>query len=440
RQRREKSLWTDLGRGDPIVIHEAYDEEDEAAFVAREVERLAKEEKVSHRDIAVAYRTNAQSRPLEEAFVRRNIPYRLVGGTRFYERREVKDLLAYLRLVHNPFDSVALLRVINTPPRGIGDKTVQELTRLAREREVPIYSALQLLADAERDTPDGQSGGTIHGFQRRTVGSLLRFLGLLNELMDVAQTSSLSTLVRAVLDKTDYQKQLLQETDGEERMENVMQLLAVTLQYDELTPEHALPAFLEDVSLVTDIDEYDSATEAVTLITLHAAKGLEFPVVLMVGMEEGLLPHSRSLDEPSQMEEERRLCYVGMTRAKHKLYLVRAFRRSFSGHHPPSRFLADIPPDLTQTRERAGASPGWQARSDVYAPRRYSVGEEIALPEVTVEVFEAGDRVSHAKFGEGIVVSAVPSGTDYLVTVAFKGEAGVKKLLLSFAPLQRVES
>lgn len=439
KQRKEKSLWTELGQGDPIVVYESYDDEDEAAFVAREIERLIKEEKLSPKDFAVGYRTNSQSRPLEEAFVRRSIPYRLVGGTRFYERREVKDVLAYLRLLHNPFDSVALLRVINIPTRGIGEKTVQELTRWAKERQVPLYSALQLLADAERDTSEAAGGATVHGFQSRTTGSLLRFLGLINELMDTAKSSSLTTLIKAVLDRTDYQKHLLAEPESEERMENLMQLLTVALQYDELTPEHALPAFLEDVSLVSDIDEYDSVAEAVTLITLHAAKGLEFSVVFMVGMEEGLLPHMRSLDDPAQMEEERRLCYVGMTRAKQKLYLVRAFRRSFSGHHPPSRFLADIPPQLTRSREQADAE-AWAAPSGAYAPRRYQVGAGEEDAPANAEAFSAGDRVQHDRFGIGIVVSAVPSGTDCMVTVAFKGEAGVKKLLLSFAPLQRIES
>ena len=219
----------------------------------------------------------------------------------------------------------------------------------------------------------------------------------------------------------------------------------VTAQYDELKPEHALPSFLEDAALITDVDEYDDATDAATLITLHAAKGLEFPVVFIVGLEEGLLPHMRSLEsgDPAQLEEERRLCYVGMTRAKQQLYLVRAFRRAFSGHHPPSRFLADIPPNLTASSERAAAPTLWpQHRYRVPSAHPEPVegaAPDGAPPAAQAEVFSAGDHVRHPRFGQGIVVSCEPSGTDYQVVVAFQGEAGIKKLLLSFAPLERTE-
>ncbi len=456
KQRKEKNLWTDNGPGGPVIVHEAYDEEDEARFVVDEVQRLARREKparsgaegATYSAFAVMYRTNAQSRPLEEAFVRSGIPYRLVGGTRFYERREVKDLLAYLRLLHNPFDSIALMRVINLPPRGIGDKTLAELGRWARERSVPPYAALQLIADAERDTPDvpargapveGRAVPVEHPFQKRTAGALLRFLGLLNELIALSRTASLSELLDAVIDRAEYKEHLLSQADGEERWENVQELRAVTAQYDQLKPEHALPSFLEDVALITDVDEYDERAEAVTLITLHAAKGLEFPAVFIVGLEEGLLPHMRSLEsgDPAQLEEERRLCYVGMTRAKRHLYLVRAFRRAFAGHHPPSRFLADIPPPLLAQSQRVS--------EPTLFPRRHRYGTTTAHPEpvegpaAPAETFAAGDHVRHPKFGEGIVVSCQPSGTDYQVVVAFQGEAGIKKLLLSFAPLERLE-
>ncbi len=457
KQRKEKNLWTENDPGAPIVVHEAYDEEDEAAFVAEKVQRLAKAEKLPLRGFAVMYRTNAQSRPLEEAFVHRNIPYRLVGGTRFYERREVKDLLAYLRLVHNPFDSVALMRVINVPPRGIGSRTLAELTRWAGEQSIPVYAALQLIADAERDAPEspvrpepveGRADAISHPFSTRTVGALLRFLALANELIAVAKTASLSALLDAIIDRTGYREYLLGEdkggvSDGEERWENVQELRAVAVQYDELKPEQALPSFLEDAALITDVDEYDEKADAVTLITLHAAKGLEFPAVFIVGLEEGLLPHMRSLDsgDSAQLEEERRLCYVGMTRAEAHLYLVRAFRRSFGGHNPPSRFLADIPVDLTAQSERVAAP--------TFCPSRYRygtrdrVGAHRDAPSgeaAPTDTFAAGDHVRHAKFGDGIVVSCQPSGSDYQVVVAFQGEAGIKKLLLSFAPLERVDS
>ena len=474
KQRKEKNLWTENPGGGPVVLHESYDEEDEALFVVEEIKRLAADESLAYHDIAVMYRTNAQSRPVEEALVRRGIPYRLVGGTRFYERREVKDLLAYLRVMQNPFDAVAMMRIINRPGRGIGDKTLSEINRLARERTVPPYAILQMIADSERDSPQysaAENGpeeasfsarpealagaaeqphparpGADHPFQKRTVGALMRFLGLLNELIALSHTASLSQLLDTVIDRTDYKPHIMSDPDGEERWENVQQLRVVAAQYDELKPEHALASFLEDVALITDVDEYDEKADSVTLITLHAAKGLEFPAVFMIGMEEGILPHIRSLESgnPAEIEEERRLCYVGMTRAKRHLYLVRAFRRAFSGHHPASRFLADIPPILAAQSQRATQREMMPARYR-HGTHSGTVGARLDAPlhdeepGPPVEIFNAGDYVRHPKFGEGIVVSCEPSGpADYLCVVAFQGEAGIKKLLLSFAPLERL--
>ena len=491
KQRKEKNLWTENASGGPVVIHEAYDDEDEAVFTVEEIKRLTRDERMPYHDIAVMYRTNAQSRPVEEALVRRGIPYRLVGGTRFYERREVKDLLAYLRLIQNPFDAVAMMRIINRPGRGIGDKTLSELNRLARERTIPPYAVLQMIADAERDHPEfpdtplsrtGEGPGVrdssvrpepprsaaegrvegfrpsegdmrdSHPFQKRTVGALLRFLGLLNEMIALSKTTSLSGLLDAVIDRTDYKPHIMSDPNGEERWENVQQLRVVAAQYDELKPEHALASFLEDVALITDVDEYDEKADSVTLITLHAAKGLEFPAVFIIGMEEGLLPHLRSLESgrPEEIEEERRLCYVGMTRAKRHLYLVRAFRRAFSGHHPASRFLADIPPILAAQTQRATQREMLPSRYR-YATHAGTVGAGLAPPSAgsgpvrpevlegpPLETFAAGDHVRHPKFGEGIVVSCEPSGLDYQIVIAFQGEAGIKKLLLSFAPLERI--
>jgi len=478
RQRKEKSLWTENERGLPIVVHEAYNEEEEAAFVAHEVEALMKSDSLTPGAFAVMYRTNAQSRPFEETFVRRNIPYRLVGGTRFYERREIKDLLAYLRLVHNPFDSVCLLRVINVPPRGIGQRTVQELNRWSREQGIPPYAALQLLAESEAQTAHGEpvepgeparakgeavepsfdklrmSGG--HPFQKRTAAALLAFLALLNELITDAPQQSLSELLESLLARIDYRRFLLDSAgggpEGEERWENVQELRAVATQYDELVPAEALARFLEDAALITDVDTYDEKADAATLITLHAAKGLEFPVVFIVGTEEGLLPHMRSYDDPNQMEEERRLCYVGMTRAQRRLYLVRAFRRSLGGHNPPSRFLADIPPHLVTARERPVANVHFRSSFDrlrMSGEAHPELPPEAGPPPADVEAaaqgsslpadaFRPGDRVRHAKFGEGIVVSCQETSGDLLVTVAFKGDAGLKRLLASFAALERM--
>lgn len=442
KQRKEKNLWTDNDSGSPLVLHEAYDEEDEARYVADEIQRLKKEEKLPFQSMAVMYRTNAQSRPLEEVLVRRGIPYRLVGGTRFYERREVKDLLAYLRLLQNPFDSVAMMRIINVPTRGIGSRTVQTLNKWARDMNLPPYAALQMLAESERDSPDRPvdpeeaiGDGRLEGpFQKRIAGSLLRFLGMLNQLIERAKKQTLSTLLDDLIDAIEFKAYIMSDPDGEERWENVQELRAVTLQYDDLQPEHALASFLEDVALITDVDEYDEKADSVTLITLHAAKGLEFPAVFIVGMEEGVLPHMRSLESgsPDQLEEERRLCYVGMTRAKQHLYLVRAFRRSFSGHHPPSRFLHDIPPELITQSKRAEQQQMFPAR------QRFNIRRVDETEAVPAETFNAGEHVRHPKFGDGIVVSCEPSGNDFQIVVAFQGEAGIKKLLLSFAPLEKV--
>ncbi|OGO51531.1 MAG: hypothetical protein A2148_01235, partial [Chloroflexi bacterium RBG_16_68_14] len=370
---REKNLWTERGAGEPVTVYEAYNDTEEADVVAAEVQALLEDGAHRPGDIAVMYRTNAQSRALEEAFIRERISYRLVGGTRFYERREVKDLIAYLRLVHNPFDRVSFARVVNVPPRGIGAKTLDELARWAGERGLPPYAALQLLAEEagggkrevrseKGEAPASRLPSLASRLAPRSVTALLGFLELINGLIEEAKTESVADLLAAVLERTNYRRYLLDAFEdageaglagGEERWENVQQLLTLAAEYEGLEPEAALPQLLEDVALVSDTDEYDERPDAVTLITLHAAKGLEFPVVFIVGMEEGVLPHMRSFDDPAQLEEERRLCYVGITRAKERLYLVRAFRRHLMGaslHNPPSRFLKDLPPHLIAGR------------------------------------------------------------------------------------------
>ncbi len=441
-QRKEKKLWTEKGPGGPIIAYEAYDEEDEAEFVANEAQSLVRSGDYHYGDIAVMYRTNAQSRPLEEVFVRENLRYRLVGGTRFYERREVKDVIAYLRLIHNPFDSLSLVRVINVPARGIGQRTLEELQRWSSEMGIPAYSALQLVAEQESSGDD--AGQRRHPFASRTVKALLAFLELLNDLITEAPSLTVSDLLTRLLESIDYRQYLLSEfEDGEDRWDNVEELRNVAAEYDELAPDASLPTFLEEAALMTDTDDYDEKVDAATLITLHAAKGLEFPVVFIVGLEEGLLPHIRSFDEPSQMEEERRLAYVGITRAKERLYLVRAFRRHHMGmatHNPSSRFLKDIPQELVALPE----SPGQQAaapRTHIRAFHRPTSPEGEPLPPMPSEAaFAAGDHVRHSRFGEGIVVSCEFEGSDQKVTVAFRGEAGIKKLLLSYAPLEKIEA
>ncbi len=441
-QRKEKNLWTDQSAGAPIVLFEAYNDNEEADFVAAEVQEL---EKHGSRpgDIAVMYRTNAQSRVLEEAFIRDGIRYRIVGGTRFYERKEVRDIVAYLRLIYNPFDRVSFGRVVNTPARGIGDKTLDELARWSEELGIPPYAALQLLAEDRQPVP--------HRLASRAVTALVSFLDLLNGLIEESKRRSPAKLVEAICERISYRRYLIDEyrneredglEGGELRWENVQQLVTLAAEYEGMEPDAALPQLLEDVALVSDADEYDTQADAVTMITLHAAKGLEFPVVFIVGMEEGVLPHVRSFDDPMQLEEERRLCYVGVTRAKERLYLVRAFRRFFMGsslHHPPSRFLRDLPEHLVDARKTveqeaaelryAGPSLARLRRGGASTLERKSTPSDA--------MFAAGDHVRHARFGEGIVVTCTVTPEDQEVTVAFKGGAGVKKLLLSYAPLEK---
>ena len=418
-QRKQKKLWTENEVGVPISVVQTYNEQEEAHFAVNEVERLVAKGSRKAGDIAIMYRTNAQSRALEEEFVRYGLPYRLVGGTRFYERREVKDVVAYLRLMHNPHDTVSLTRIINVPGRGIGQRTIAEFTTWANEKSLSYYDALKLISQVEETVP----------FSSRSTQALSHFVNVLDELIAKTGELNLADLLDLVLEKTGYKKYTIEGADGEERWDNILELRTVAAGYKALEPREALAAFLEEVALVSDVDELDEKVDAATLITLHQAKGLEFPVVFIVGMEEGVLPHFKSLPDPEQMEEERRLCYVGITRAKEKVYLVYTLRRSLMGssaHNPPSRFLKDIPSHLV-------ISPVAQAAE---ASRRPTMPAVSPLP--SKPALRAGEHVSHAMFGEGIVVSCMASGGDQEVTIAFKGEAGIKKFLLSLAPLEKL--
>ena len=425
-QRKPTELWTENEQGELVTIIETYTQQEEAQFVVNEVERLLEQGKIRLADCAVMYRTNAQSRALEEAFIRYGTPYKLVAGTRFYERREVKDIIAYLRFVYNRQDSVSLLRIINIPQRGIGERTLSQLTNWANSLGVSQYQALKVLASAE--------GENQPPFNSRTIQVLTGFYKLMEELVARSRKINLVDLFDLVVKKTGYKEYILNTVDGEERWENVLELRTVARQYVDLEPEEGLTVFLEGITLVSDVDGYDESVGAVTLITLHQAKGLEFPVVFIVGLEEGILPHIRSFDDPAQMEEERRLCYVGVTRAKQRVYLLRAFRRNLMGGstvNSPSRFLKDIPAHLV-----AGADLWRGEESQITAARSW----ESAGPALSIDLPElkAGDRVSHSQFGKGMVISCHPLDGDSEVVVAFPG-MGVKKLLLSFARLEKVE-
>ena len=421
-QRKPKKLWTENEDGASVTVIESYNAEEEAQSVVNEIERLVGQEQTFLKDCAVMYRVNAQSRALEETFLRYGVPYRLIGGTRFYQRREIKDIIAYLRLIHNTQDNVSLLRIINVPVRGIGHRTLSQLQSWAKAHNSSFFDAIEQVS-SEKILP------------QRISQALAGFNAAMAELTAQSHELSLSALVDKVLERTRYKEHILNKEDGDDRWENIVELRSVASEYDNLNPEEALAAFLEKVSLVSDIDELDGKVDAVTLITLHQAKGLEFPVVFIVGLEEGILPHRKSFDDPEEMEEERRLCYVGITRAKERLYLLRSYRRSLFGGstaNPPSRFLQDISPHLISPKGL------WE---DISAPEvspTFDLNSESPPWGPDTLALKVGDHVRHSKFGFGIVMNCVYTRDDQELTVAFE-EAGVKKLLASLAPLEKID-
>ncbi len=428
-QRKPKKLWTENEDGASVTVIESYNAEEEAQSVVNEIEKLTGQEQISLKDCAVMYRVNAQSRALEEAFLRYGVSYRLVGGTRFYQRREVKDIIAYLRLINNPQDNVSLVRIINVPVRGIGQRTLSHLQDWAKAHDASLFEALKQVSHNPIVSEAKQS------LASRTIQALAGFDAVMAEFIAQSHELSLSGLLDEIWEHTGYRKYILDKEDGEDRWENVMELKSVASEYDELDPEEALAAFLEKVSLVSDIDELDEKADAVTLITLHQAKGLEFPAVFIVGLEEGILPHRKSFDDPEEMEEERRLCYVGITRAKKRLYLLRSYRRSLFGGstaNPPSRFLQDISPHLISPRGL------WEDRPTPVASPDFNRDSQPSPQSSSTLALKVGDHVRHSKFGPGIVMNCLPTRDDQELTVAFE-EAGVKKLLASLAPLEKIE-
>jgi DNA helicase-2/ATP-dependent DNA helicase PcrA len=438
--RKEKSLFTENDVGERIVVFEAYDENEEAGYVATQIERLLAAGVARPGEIAVMYRTNAQSRVLEKEFLRHRLPHRVVG-MRFYERKEIRDLLAYLRLCRNPHDVASFERIINVPPRQIGAKTLADLRQWARELGVTAPEALELLAE-----DDDRAAGCPIGARARTA--LVEFGRLLGILRRASAEMVVARLLERVLELTGYRELLDDGTEeGESRLDNVRELITVAEEFSGYGPEGSLAAFLEDAALAADADEYDRASDAVTLITLHAAKGLEFDVVFIVGLEEGLCPHSRSVEDPRQLEEERRLLYVGVTRARRRLFLTYASRRSHFGEgsiREPSRFFRDLPSELVQGTARAiqrpGRSPGSvrqqsRAHSFIDASSREPDGQQASA----VIPLRPGDRVVHPTFGQGVVVSVVDRDGDQEVTVAFPN-LPLKRLLASYAKLRLISS
>ena len=439
--RRKKNLWSEAGAGSRIIGYVGDSEHDEAAFVARTIDRLSDEHGVKPRDVAVFYRTNAQSRALEEVFVRVGLPYKVVGGTRFYERREVKDALAYLRVVSNPADTVNLRRIVNVPKRGIGDRAQACVAALAERERIPYIAALGRPEDAP-------------GIATRSVTAIKGFTSLLEGLGQVHadEDAGVADLLEAVLERSGYLAELRASRDpqDESRLENLAELVSVAREFDETRAEtgeaYSLEDFLERVSLVADADEIPDGPEAddgvVTLMTLHTAKGLEFPVVFLTGMEDGTFPHLRSLGEPKELEEERRLAYVGITRARERLHLSRAAVRSAFGqpmYQPASRFLDEIPDELVEwEREQSAAAVGYRRAGEP------AVATLAARPGVRsrgsrpVPSLAAGDRVTHDTFGLGTVTAVTGEGDRAQAEVDFGPETGVKRLLLRFAPLEKL--
>ncbi|MCG0279057.1 MAG: DNA helicase PcrA [Thermanaeromonas sp.] len=437
--RKEKRLWTKKKEGEPLYLYEARDEQDEGNFIAREILRRHQEEGRTFSSFAVLYRTHAQSRALEEAFIRLGIPYEIVGGLKFYQRKEIKDILAYLRVVANPADTFSLKRVINVPRRGIGEATWSKLELFCREQGLTIVEAL----NRAEEIP-GLAWQKIH-----TLKELGRLLETLRQEKDILPVTD---LVKKVLIETGYQAELEAEKTPEAlaRLENIKELLTVTRSYDTQEGEKSLEGFLSQVALVAEADSF-SGGDVVALMTLHTAKGLEFPVVFLAGMEEGVFPHFRSLTDQEELEEERRLCYVGMTRAQEVLYLTYAACRHLYGttlNSPPSRFLQEIPSEVIQPwKERSirkeiapraaklelKVLPGGKAASGRERASAGTAGPD-PFPSISLAV---GDKVRHAKFGIGVVVGVKGEGEDAQVTVDFAG-LGRKELLLKYAPLQKV--
>lgn len=430
RSRHPKQLWTENPRGTSITVLEAYDQDEEARVVVNEIARLVKQGYPA-RDIAVFYRTNAQSRALEDAFVRRGMPYQLIGATRFYQRREVKDLLAYLRLIHNPNDRVALQRIVNVPPRGIGKTTLDALMRCAERWHVSPYAVLQMLYAEERQ-PEDKGRKTKEVFDARARKALVAFVAMMEELRTACAKETLTKLFDHVIRATAYKTYLRDDSEeGAERWDNVLELRSVTTRYADDNAAVTLAPFLEEVALIAEVDSLREEVNAPTLMTLHTAKGLEFRVVFIVGLEEGLLPHARSMDHPDQMEEERRLCYVGITRAKERVYLLHAFQRArYGAAEPcaPSRYLQDIPRALVTRATASASTSGRGIRAwDNFELEEDTPPRTSTLQKTRRSRFHAGDKVHHAQFGEGVVISSERVGDDEQVRVAFAGR-GIKKL------------
>ena len=437
--RKGKNLWTDKKGGEKITVYRAQDDFGEAQFITTTImDNVLKGRKYS--DHAILYRMNAQSNNLENHLLKGGIPYRMVGGLRFYERKEIKDLIAYLSVINNPSDTLRLRRIVNEPKRGIGEATMATAVQISQAVDVSLFEVLEHAGDFPT--------------LARKSGALMQFAQMIRSLMQKEQELSLEEFFRAVLEDTGYLRYLeLMGDEGVTRIENVNELTTNIIKYEESTEEPSLGGFLEEVALFTDLDNYDTSADAVTLMTMHAAKGLEFPFVFIPGMEEGIFPGMQSMYNPEEVEEERRLAYVGITRAKEKLYLTSSATRMLFGstvRNRPSRFIGEIPQDLTdvtdetvrvfQNTDVGTVDKKAQRKMDISISRSIGIaqGKKQASASVSSGItFSKGDTVSHSVFGTGIVLSAKPMGNDTLLEIAFD-KVGTKKIMANFAKIKLV--
>lgn len=439
RQRKGKNLWTSNGQGDKISLYNAYDEQNEAAYIADKIGMNVGSGEYKFGDHAVLYRMNAQSNAIERTMVRAGIPYRIIGGHRFYERAEIRDAIAYLTVVNNPSDNMRLARIINVPKRGIGDTTVNRAMEIATGLGTSLFEVLCRADEFEA--------------LRRSAQKLMGFCRMIKELSAKSEEMHLDELFKEILDKTEYMAYLDADKEkGEERKENIGELVSNLMTYEAENEEATLSGFLEEVALMTDIDNYNAQTDAVVMMTLHSAKGLEFPVVFIPGMEEGIFPGIQSMYSSEETEEERRLAYVGITRAKKKLYLSNANARMLFGstsRNLPSRFLTEIPRELIEKTGGAENRPRFASSrfddervpygEDAFAQRskpKHSFARPAAKPAATGVTYSVGEAVVSKIFGEGVILSVKPMGSDSMLEIAFD-KVGTKKLMANYAKLEK---
>ena len=433
--RPKKTLWTENPTGNKIIHYQAQTEHDEADYIAGVIYNRHEISHEPYGDMAILFRTNAQSRVLEEKLMRYAIPYTMVGGTKFYDRKEIKDVLAYLRLLYNPEDSLSLTRIINVPKRNIGATTMEHVAAYAEAQGISLFEALS----STDEIP----------VTKRAKASLENFAAMIFDLLNDIEGKDVLSLIETVIKQTGYGDMLDKEAEhdpqGESRKENVGEFLSVAKDYMDSNPEGNLQDFLENVALVSDVDDFESSDSKVTLMTLHAAKGLEFPVVFLTGLDEGLFPHSRTLMDPAQVEEERRLAYVGITRAERQLYVTNAVTRTMYGRisaYMPSRFLAEIPPQFMEDYHRKSAMP--QSRTTaVPGKQRVSiltkpVASSLPKKHAVTDTFTKGDKVRHKIWGIGTVLDVIGEGTNMQMKIQFPTK-GVRQVVVKYAPLEKIQ-